>query len=267
MYAFPSVVKACAALAALLFRVPLLPTTTTTNASLGGGAGEDPNPAAQTTSPFLLPTADPADPAAAAALADFSGAAALLDLSPAAFQARGLEPEAVPHNITYEHRDRRELAGEGWMAARATWYGGPGGAGPDGMSIYTGSCGFGKINNHFISAWQGHSLGGPSRNQAKKKVDLCCHGANLLHLYTAVGQSVPARSGPCRRHSTVRCGKIRNCLLLCTRGRLDPPRARDLSLKVAQIPLPVWKLSCYVGMGISVRGIVCSGSARPVACS
>jgi hypothetical protein len=29
-------------------------------------------------------------------------------------------PEAVPaHNITYEHRDRRELAGEGWMEARA----------------------------------------------------------------------------------------------------------------------------------------------------
>ena len=45
------------------------------------------------------------------------------------------------------------------MAARATWYGGPQGPGPDGMSIYTGSCNYGEIENHFISAWQGHSLG------------------------------------------------------------------------------------------------------------
>ena len=73
---------------------------------------------------------------------------------------------------------------EGWIYARATWYGGPEGPGPDGMSIYTGSCGYGTSlvslnpiskrprqthfadllrthssqNNHFISAW--HTDGG-----------------------------------------------------------------------------------------------------------
>jgi hypothetical protein len=168
MYTFPSaVITACAALAvAALVAAPTTasaakvpPHTTPGSPALGGAVGkEDLDPATQTTSPFLLPAADPAGPAAAAAaaaLADLSGAAALLNLSPAAFKARGLEPEAVPHNITYEHRARRELAGEGWMTARATWYGGPGGAGPDGMSIYTGSCGFGKFGNHFVSAWQG----------------------------------------------------------------------------------------------------------------
>ena len=40
-----------------------------------------------------------------------------------------------------------------WKNGRATWYGGPQGAGPDGMSIYTGSCGYGKdLGNHFVTA-------------------------------------------------------------------------------------------------------------------
>ena len=88
--------------------------------------------------------------------------------------------------VTTERRDRRELSEkmEGWIDARATWYGGPEGPGPDGMSIYTGSCGYGTSlvslnpisekprqtsfadlllthssqNNHFISAW--HTDGG-----------------------------------------------------------------------------------------------------------
>ena len=66
-----------------------------------------------------------------------------------------LEPELVPHNLTFERRDRRRLNElDGWMDARATWYGGPSGPGPDGMSIYTGSCGYGQaLGNHFISAW------------------------------------------------------------------------------------------------------------------
>jgi len=173
MYALPSAVKACAALAALVAAASvtsearLAPTPTA--ASQGAEKYRFPVPAAQTTSPLLLPPtppyaspADPADPATAAAtLADSSAAAALLEISPADLRARGLEPETCPHNITYENRDRRELAGEGWRAARATWYGGPGGPGPDGMSIYRGSCGFGHMSNHFVSAWQGGAHTGP----------------------------------------------------------------------------------------------------------
>lgn len=47
--------------------------------------------------------------------------------------------------VAHERRNRRELSEkmEGWIDARATWYGGPDGPGPDGMSIYTGSCGYG----------------------------------------------------------------------------------------------------------------------------
>ena len=89
---------------------------------------------------------------------DLSASAAALGVSESALAARGLAPENCPHNITRERRDRRELNElEGWMDARATWYGGPGGPGPDGMSIYTGSCGYGVISNHFISAWRGPS--------------------------------------------------------------------------------------------------------------
>jgi len=58
------------------------------------GASEDLDPAAQTTSPFLLPTADPTDLFGAAAFADFAGAAAMLKLTRAELAARGLEPEA-----------------------------------------------------------------------------------------------------------------------------------------------------------------------------
>lgn len=83
-------------------------------------------------------------------------AAKELGISVSEFAARGLEPELPPHNITHERRERRQLGQleSGWIDARATWYGGPNGAGPDGMSIYTGSCGYGKaLGNHFISAW------------------------------------------------------------------------------------------------------------------
>ena len=100
--------------------------------------------------------ADPTAPRAAdAERVDFHAAAAELGITPAEFAARGLEPELVPHNLTFERRDRRRLNElDGWMDARATWYGGPSGPGPDGMSIYTGSCGYGQaLGNHFISAW------------------------------------------------------------------------------------------------------------------
>lgn len=86
---------------------------------------------------------------------DLAASAAVLSITEREFRARGLEPEVPPHNITHERRDRRQLSElDSWMDARATWYGGKDGPGPDGMSIYTGSCGFGKdLGNHFISAW------------------------------------------------------------------------------------------------------------------
>jgi hypothetical protein len=86
---------------------------------------------------------------------DLAASAAVLGLTEREFRARGLEPEVPPHNITHERRERRELSEmDTWMDARATWYGGKDGPGPDGMSIYTGSCGFGQdLGNHFVSAW------------------------------------------------------------------------------------------------------------------
>jgi hypothetical protein len=60
------------------------------------------------------------------------------------------------------------------MAARATWYGGPGGAGPDGMSIYTGSCGYGRVGNHYVSAWQGDKLKFKRGTKKKYRPALFC---------------------------------------------------------------------------------------------
>tara|TARA_B100000683_G_scaffold103594_3_gene102317 strand:+ start:10996 stop:11745 length:750 start_codon:yes stop_codon:yes gene_type:complete len=46
-------------------------------------------------------------------------------------------------------RDDRRTSTEGWQTGTATWYGGSGGPGPDGMSIYTGSCAFfASVSSH-----------------------------------------------------------------------------------------------------------------------
>ena len=77
--------------------------------------------------------------------------------SPSRSSPRAASSRNFPRTTaTHERRERRQLGQleSGWIDARATWYGGPNGAGPDGMSIYTGSCGYGKaLGNHFISAW------------------------------------------------------------------------------------------------------------------
>lgn len=146
--------------------------TTTTNPFvlikrllLGGPDDADVTTNATTTTATATTTMTRAETAASAVAAassslDLAASAAALGVSEASLKARGLQPEKCPHNISHEARDRRELNElEGWMDARATWYGGPSGPGPDGMSIYTGSCGYGTISNHFISAWQGEKTG------------------------------------------------------------------------------------------------------------
>ena len=70
-------------------------------------------------------------------------------------------PWQADSNLTsYVHRHRRELGDlSGWLDGRSTWYGGPSGPGPDGMSILKGSCGYGaKLRNHFVAAAQ--TMGG-----------------------------------------------------------------------------------------------------------
>ena len=107
--------------------------------------------------------AGPADPgarvAAHAETIDLAASAAALGLPAREFERRVLDEPAPAHNwsaVPHERRDRRRLNElDSWMDARATWYGGKDGPGPDGMSIYTGSCGYGKnLDNHFVSAWQ-----------------------------------------------------------------------------------------------------------------
>ncbi len=104
--------------------------------------------------------ADPSARAPARAeTVDFAASAAALGVPAREFERRVLAEPAPAHNwsaVPHERRDRRRLNElDSWMDARATWYGGKDGPGPDGMSIYTGSCGFGQnLGNHFVSAWQ-----------------------------------------------------------------------------------------------------------------
>lgn len=68
-----------------------------------------------------------------------------------------VEPDVQPDVIATQggeiSADGRRMLLDGWNDARATWYGGPSGPGPDGMDITKGSCGYGAdIGNHFITA-------------------------------------------------------------------------------------------------------------------
>ena len=57
------------------------------------------------------------------------------------------------HEMSTRARGRALLGDGGWNIGTATWYGGPNGPGPDGMSIYTGSCGLGQnLPSHYVSA-------------------------------------------------------------------------------------------------------------------
>lgn len=93
--------------------------------------------------------------------------------------------------VAINRLSRRELAngGVGWREARATWYGGPQGPGPDGMSIHTGSCKYGKISNHFISAWQtngGYDWGLTDKCGQCFEV-MCVDGATRGHDWSDLG--------------------------------------------------------------------------------
>ena len=66
---------------------------------------------------------------------------------------RAAEPELVPHNLTFSARPPKAEQLDGWMDAKATWYGGPSGPGPDSMSIYGIVRIRQALGNHFISAW------------------------------------------------------------------------------------------------------------------
>lgn len=66
---------------------------------------------------------------------------------------------------------------DSWYSGTATWYGGPDGPGPDGMSIYTGSCKYGKnIPSHFVSAINtdgGYDYGARARaSKARRRIDI-----------------------------------------------------------------------------------------------
>ena len=81
-------------------------------------------------------------------------------LSVAAALGAATAARSAPRPVTNEtsapspvSRPRERLLLDGWMDARATWYGGPSGPGPDGMDIFKGSCGFGQMSNHFVTAF------------------------------------------------------------------------------------------------------------------
>lgn len=60
---------------------------------------------------------------------------------------------SIFRNETSNPRRALSQQQDSWYTGTATWYGGPDGPGPDGMSIYTGSCKYGKnIPSHFVSA-------------------------------------------------------------------------------------------------------------------
>ena len=177
---------ACLALLAASARVVAADVTATTTAPPPADASSSTPPSFFSRVARFLPRVARAPDARDAA--DAEEAAEIARLANRADQI----PQRPPHNVTVEYRSRRELGElDGWLDARATWcaeqtdssittrrsrrvaaavahdippsihpyrYGGPGGAGPDGMSIYTGSCGFGQVANHFVTAW--HTDGG-----------------------------------------------------------------------------------------------------------
>jgi len=61
--------------------------------------------------------------------------------------------EEIESDHEVKHKVRSNDDGD-WSIGRATWYGGPGGGGPSGDSLYGGSCKFGyDIPSHYTTAW------------------------------------------------------------------------------------------------------------------
>jgi len=70
--------------------------------------------------------------------------------------ARGADASAPRANEAPRARqllDTSSADAGSWSTGTATWYGGKDGPGPDGMSIFTGSCKYGEnIPSHFVAA-------------------------------------------------------------------------------------------------------------------
>jgi hypothetical protein len=83
---------------------------------------------------------------------------AISPLAPPVARRARPEPRIFWRSRLRSPRRRRGAAraedGLGWReGGTATWYGGPNGPGPDGMSIYTGSCKYGSnIPSHYVAA-------------------------------------------------------------------------------------------------------------------
>jgi|TARA_B100001540_G_scaffold278915_1_gene267369 hypothetical protein len=66
-------------------------------------------------------------------------------------------------------RDDHRPSTEGWQTGTATWYGGSGGPGPDGMSIYTGSCAF-FASRFFASVSNARDAARAARRDAARRL-------------------------------------------------------------------------------------------------
>jgi hypothetical protein len=115
----------------------------------------------------------------------------------------------------HDHRDDHRTSTEGWQTGTATWYGGSGGPGPDGMSIYTGSCAF-FASRFFASvsnARDAPRATPPKQSIVLTKDDAGGYGSNLPSHYVAAINT----DGGYDYGLTTQCGECWE--ILCVDGR------------------------------------------------
>ena len=122
-------------------------------------------------------------------------------------------------------RDDRRTSTEGWQTGTATWYGGSGGPGPDGMSIYTGSCAFfASVSSHPSrtretrararrGARAARAAAPPKQSIVLTKDDAGGYGSNLPSHYVAAINT----DGGYDYGLTTQCGECWE--ILCVDGR------------------------------------------------